>query len=180
MVVCSSITRSVVHPLCVLLFIVTVPHRPSTLDIIVAAHTLLLLHPPLPDPILKDLIIESYPSLAVHARIVLLQAFPDPTVSPLTYHKPATNTWSALIPTFGSNTPKPEPSEVEKEFTNMRWAWIGLAIVSAIGYLWLNPLIVLEQLPDGEEAENPEEEEESDDEEVLVDTGGKDGDGTEA
>jgi sorting and assembly machinery component 37 len=136
------------HEKCVLFFLsshshVTLPRRPSTLDIIVAAHTLLLLKPPLPDPILKDLIIESYPSLAIHARLVLSQAFPDPNLSPLIYHKPSTNTWSALIPTFGSNSPKPEPSDLEKEFTKMRWAWIGLAIVSTIGYLWMNPLVVV-------------------------------------
>jgi len=71
----------------------------------------------------------------------------------------------------------------------MRWAWIGLAIVSTIGYLWLNPLIVLEELPDGEEedeaefekgdeAENSEEEEELG-EDVLVDTGSMGDDATE-
>ena len=72
----------------------------------VAAHTLLLLNPPFPNPILKDLIIKSYPSLAVHARLVLSQAFPDPTVSP-------TN------PTFGSNSPRSELSDMK--FAKMRW-----------------------------------------------------------
>ena len=156
-----------------------------------AAHTLLLLNPPFPDPILEDLITESYPSLAVHARLVLSQAFPDPTVSPLTYHKPSTHTWSALIPTFGSNIPKPEPDEVEKEFTKMRWAWVGLAIVSAVGYLWMNPLIVVVRLSNGEEedragparddeVENSEEDEGMDEEEVLVDTEVEDDGATEA
>ena len=44
----------------------------------------------------------------------------------------------------------------------MRWAWIGLAIVSTVGYLWLNPLIVI-VLDDGVE------DEELDEKEVLVD-----------
>lgn len=144
---------------------------------IVAAHTLLLLNPPFPEPVLKDLIIESYPSLAVHARLVLSKAFLGPTTSPLTYHKLSTNTWSALIPTFGSNTPKPQPSEVEREFTQMRWGWIGLAIVSTIGYLWLNPLVVIVQVGDeeegGEEIKNGEagnlKEEEMGEQEALVD-----------
>ena len=142
-----------------------------------AAHTLLILNPPFPDPVLKDLIIESYPSLAVHARLVLSQAFLTP--SPLAYHKPSTSAWSALIPTFGSNTPKREPTKAEKEFTTMRWAWIGLAIVSTIGYLWLNPLIVIVRLG-GDEGEEPEEEdEEIDDEEVMVDAEGDGDDGHE-
>ena len=71
----------------------------------------------------------------------------------------------------------------------MRWAWIGLAIVSTIGYLWLNPLIALEELPDGEDEDRAElekgdeveeeEEEELGEEEVLVDTGAKGDDATE-
>lgn len=44
----------------------------------------------------------------------------------------------------------------------MRWAWIGLAIVSTVGYLWLNPLIVI-VVDDGVE------DEELDEKEVLVD-----------
>jgi sorting and assembly machinery component 37 len=155
--------------------LVTVSRRPSTLDVIVAAHTLLLLNPPFPDPVLKDLIIESYPSLAVHARLVLSKAFLGPATSPLTYHKSSANTWSALIPTFGSNTSRPEPSEVEKEFAQMRWGWIGLAIVSTIGYLWLNPLIVI--VDEEEDRVEPEkddeagnlEDEEAGEQEVLVD-----------
>ena len=73
----------------------------------------------------------------------------------------------------------------------MRWAWIGLAIVSTVGYLWLNPLIEFVVLPDGEEedqtesekdgeVENLEEDEESDEEEVLADTGAEGDDATEA
>ena len=156
-----------------------IPHRPSTLDIIVAAHTLLLLNPPFPDPVLKDLMIEFYPSLAVHARLVLSQAFLGPATSPLTHHKPSTNTWSALIPTFGSNMPRPEPSELEKEYTKMRWGWIGLTIVSTIGYLWLNPLIVIVRLSDEEEEDRAEpgndvegnlEDEDANEGEVLADT----------
>ena len=62
----------------------------------------------------------------------------------------------------------------------MRWAWIGLAIVSTIGYLWVNPLIVI-TLVQNEEEENQVEPEEDDevenleeDEDVLVDTGAED------
>ena len=120
------------------------------------AHTLLLLNHPFPDPILRDLIIESYPSLAVHARLVLSQAFPEPIIPPLTYHKPSTNTWSALVPTFGSNSPRPDLSDIEKEFTKMRWRWIGLAIVSTVGYLWINPLITIVRLQDEEEEDQAE------------------------
>ena len=38
----------------------------------------------------------------------------------------------------------------------MRWGWIGLAIVSTVGYLWINPLITIVRLQD-EESENLED-----------------------
>lgn len=72
----------------------------------------------------------------------------------------------------------------------MRWGWIGLAIVSTIGYLWLNPLIMIVRLSD-EEADDQMEPKDDDDEvenlddeevdegEVLVDTEPEDGVDTE-
>jgi hypothetical protein len=64
----------------------------------------------------------------------------------------------------------------------MRWAWIGLAIVSTIGYLWMSPSIVVVLLQDeeeegrtepkrGGEVEDLEEEEEADAVDILMDTG---------
>ena len=38
----------------------------------------------------------------------------------------------------------------------MRWAWIGLAFVSTVGYLWRNPLITTVRLQ-YEESENLED-----------------------
>lgn len=75
--------------------------------------------------------------------------------------------------------PRPEPSELEKEYTKMRWGWIGLTIVSTIGYLWLNPLIVIVRLSDEEEEDRAEpgndvegnlEDEDANEGEVLADT----------
>ena len=67
----------------------------------------------------------------------------------------------------------------------MRWAWIGLAIVSTIGYLWINPLFTIVRLQDeGEEGraeperdsevESLEDDDEVDVEDVLMDTGVED------
>lgn len=61
----------------------------------------------------------------------------------------------------------------------MRWVWIGLAIVSTVGYLWMNPLVVVVWLQDeegedrvepeeGEQAENLEEDEEVNIDDVLM------------
>jgi len=62
----------------------------------------------------------------------------------------------------------------------MRWTWIGLVIVSTIGYLWMNPPIVDAWLRDEEEEdrgdleENLEGDEEVGEEEVLLDTTAED------
>jgi len=63
----------------------------------------------------------------------------------------------------------------------MRWAWVGLAVASTIGYLWMNPLIVVVWSQDEEEEDRTEpdrngkvenlEDEEVDAEDVLMDTG---------
>ena len=49
----------------------------------------------------------------------------------------------------------------------MRWGRIGLAIVSTVEYLWINPLITIVRLQD-EESENLEDAE-ADVDDVLVD-----------
>ena len=61
----------------------------------------------------------------------------------------------------------------------MRWGWIGLAIVTTIGYLWLNPPIIIVRLEDEEDEDRTEPEkdngagglgdEEVDEGDVLVD-----------
>jgi hypothetical protein len=40
----------------------------------------------------------------------------------------------------------------------MRWGWVGLVIVSTIGYLWLNPLVVIVQVGDEDEEDQAEPE----------------------
>lgn len=45
-------------------------HSPTLLDAVVASHVLLLIRPPFPDPLLQDLVYNSYPSLAAHANRV--------------------------------------------------------------------------------------------------------------
>ncbi|KAL1758357.1 hypothetical protein FB107DRAFT_207506 [Schizophyllum commune] len=48
----------------------------TTLDFIVAAHVLLLVDPPFPENILRDLLNNSYPTLVAHARHVISLATP--------------------------------------------------------------------------------------------------------
>jgi len=68
----------------------------------------------------------------------------------------------------------------------MRWTWVGLAIASTIGYLWMNPLIVVVWLQDDDEGRMESErdgkvdkleDEEVDAEGVLMMDTGVEGDG---
>jgi len=109
--------------------------RPTTLDLSLAAHILLLIHAPLPDTLLSSLLSSSYPALISHARRVLGAAAPSARVLPPERYRP-----SALLPypSFRSwwNEPRRPKTEEEKRFERMRWRWIGLALVGSIGY-WL-------------------------------------------
>src|SRR5260370_692676 len=67
--------------------------RSTTLDLSLAAHILLLLDAPLPDPLLSSLLSSSYPALISHARRVLGAAAPSARVLPPERYRP-----SALLP----------------------------------------------------------------------------------
>ncbi|KAK7054718.1 hypothetical protein VNI00_003181 [Paramarasmius palmivorus] len=62
--------------------------RPSQLDIIVAAHILLLQIPPFPDPLIKDVLSDSFPNLASHANRIRQQALENVDIPTTT-----TSTW---------------------------------------------------------------------------------------
>ncbi|KAG9019568.1 hypothetical protein FRB90_000476 [Tulasnella sp. 427] len=51
--------------------------RPTPLDIHLTAHVLLILHAPLPNPLLRTLVLESFPTLVDHALLVRTFAFPS-------------------------------------------------------------------------------------------------------
>ena len=125
--------------------------RPTTLDITLAAHILLLIDAPLPDTLLSSLLSSSYPALLSHARRVLNAATSTAPVLP-----PEQYRLSALLPypSFRAwwSEPRHPKSEEEKRFERMRWRWIGLAVLGSIGY-WLvwGPKIQLVMVKDGDE-----------------------------
>ena len=76
---------------------------PSTLDVYIAAHVLVILNSPLPNPLLKTVLLESYPILVDHALHVRTYAFPSddpdraaPEIEPLTDLSTTTSTWLVL------------------------------------------------------------------------------------
>lgn len=114
--------------------------RPCTLDVTLASYILILLHTPLPNPLLKTLLLESYPNLISHACLVHSRAFPStatlqPPIIPPDHISPFTligrgvarvvnDTW------YGSDgVAKKEPSA--EEISMRRWRWCsGLVSIS--------------------------------------------------
>jgi len=136
--------------------------RPSSLDVVVASHILLLLNGPFPDPIISDLLIESFPSLVIHSRLILYRAFPSPSTTPPLRHPGSGISWHSLIPRPKFSLLQETKSEAERHFARMRWGWVGLALISAVSYFWMNPMVILIEVPDGDETE-PQEDETGDD-----------------
>jgi sorting and assembly machinery component 37 len=118
-------------------------NRPTTIDVYIASHILLLIDAPFPDPLLQTLLKESYPTLTDHARQIHLQAFPATGSDiPLLPHQ--SYTLRALIPwppaKIRKSKPKPK-SEDDIRFDRMRWGWIALAAFSAVFYIAQSGLI---------------------------------------
>jgi len=108
--------------------------RPTTLDTILAAHILLLLNPPYPDPFLQTLVNDSYPTLSSHARRIYAQALESGS-------EPARSTiipsfsWSSLIPWPPTAKKQIQKSPEDVHFDRMRWGFYGLAMGSLAAYL---------------------------------------------
>lgn len=87
-------------------------YSPTLLDAVVASHVLLLCRPPFPDPLLQDLVNNSYPSLAAHANRLYDLALSVPFY---------TRTVSS--------------SEIDIWVTRLRFAFIGVALGGIVTYL---------------------------------------------
>jgi sorting and assembly machinery component 37 len=112
-------------------------YRPTTIDVYIASHILLLIDAPFPDPLLQTLLKESYPTLTAHARQIHLQAFPA-TGSNIPLLPSQSYTLRALIPLPPAKTRKSNPkpkSEDDIRFDRMRWGWIAVAVFSAVYYI---------------------------------------------
>ncbi|KAF8343898.1 uncharacterized protein EI90DRAFT_3284450 [Cantharellus anzutake] len=56
--------------------------NPSLVDAVLAAHILFILHIPFPDPVLKTILLESFPLLVSHALLVHSRAFQSSSTKP--------------------------------------------------------------------------------------------------
>ncbi|KAM6500393.1 hypothetical protein JOM56_003407 [Amanita muscaria] len=138
--------------------------RPSALDAIVAAHILLLLEPPYPDPVVKQLLLDSYPSLVTHARLIFSQTLA--ASAPAMSKVPAPiSTWRDVLPSMPWSRTSRTRSEDEIRFDKLRWSFFGLVVGSMVAYLSVvgrNVKIRIVRAEDVAEEEEDEELEEGD------------------
>jgi sorting and assembly machinery component 37 len=103
----------------------------------IAAHILLLVNPPFPGSLIKDLVNNSYPALISYAQRVYDQAFEEGR-SPIQITSPSFS-FSSLIPSWPTNKAPDlsgkSKSQEDISFNLMSWGFIGLAIGSLTAYL---------------------------------------------
>ncbi|KAI1795895.1 hypothetical protein LXA43DRAFT_989964 [Ganoderma leucocontextum] len=162
---------------------------PTTLDVVFAAHTHLLLKLTFPDPLVSSVITESYPRFVAHHDAVLRVAFPDPSHTPPVIQKTWSSSLRYLIPwprvPARHRSPSavlaesPEVQQEEWRYRLWRWGFIGTSVVAAAAYLYFatrnltivikdrdatprlpRPPSPLEAMPEAEEEDGGEEEEE--------------------
>lgn len=103
--------------------------HPTSLDVCLAAHILLLANPPFPSSVLQILLLEKYASLVDHARRVQHEVAQSPPYELAPPSKPSV----LSLFTFGRAVTKEaktsNPDDVR--FRRMRWAWVTLALGAA-------------------------------------------------
>ncbi|PIL23981.1 hypothetical protein GSI_13732 [Ganoderma sinense ZZ0214-1] len=118
---------------------------PTTLDVVFAAHTHLLLKIAFPDPLVSSVLTESYPRFVTHHDAVFRASFSNPTRLPPVIEKTWTSSLRYLIPWPRVPVRRKSPSsvlaespEVQQEewrYKLWRWGFIGASVVAATAYL---------------------------------------------
>ncbi|KAF8969846.1 Tom37 C-terminal domain-containing protein [Flammula alnicola] len=108
-------------------------NQPSSVDVLIAAHILLLLDPPYPDTVLKTLITEAYPSILSHTRRIYDDAFGEGKWA-VAVTPPSSSLWG-LIPSWPKRSSiKKQSSPEEIHDAQIRWGFFGLVIGSFAAY----------------------------------------------
>ncbi|KAJ6497039.1 hypothetical protein C8R47DRAFT_1113602 [Mycena vitilis] len=115
--------------------------RLTSLDVVLAAHVLVIIKPSFPDTLLSSLLTESYPTLVSHAERILARSLEPPTqIESSARNHPI---WS-LLPSLPVACGR-EKSEEDIQHERMTLGWVALAVGSVGMYLMTmgNPLEVV-------------------------------------
>ncbi|KDQ17975.1 hypothetical protein BOTBODRAFT_29290 [Botryobasidium botryosum FD-172 SS1] len=123
-------------------------NQPTKLDITLASYTLLILNAPLPNPLLKNLLDESYPTLVAHARLVQSRAIsPETPLAPkleVERIHPLSLISQGISRMAGSGwgwRKEKKKSDADRRFDMWRWAWFAAAGIGMVGYVLGSGLI---------------------------------------
>ncbi|KAK2466795.1 hypothetical protein APHAL10511_001053 [Amanita phalloides] len=105
--------------------------RPTSLDALVSAHVLLLLEPPYPAPIIQQILLESYPSLVTHARLLFSQTLR----TTITRTASQRLTWSDMLPAVFRRRERAAKSAEDIRYDRIRWGFFGLVVGCMVAYL---------------------------------------------
>ena len=112
-------------------------NRLSSIDVIIAAHILLLVNPPFPGSLIKDLVNNSYPALVSYAQRIYDQAYEEGR-SPIQFISPTSSLWS-LIPSWpkAPDLLGKSSSQVSEDinYNRMSWGFISFAVGALTTYL---------------------------------------------
>ncbi|KAF8350573.1 hypothetical protein F5887DRAFT_939941 [Amanita rubescens] len=108
--------------------------RPISLDAIVSAHVLLLLEPPYPAPVIRQLLVDSYPTLVTHARLIFAQTLGEAAPA-IRLVAPLKLTWRDIVPSMLWAGKRHARSEDEARYDRDRRRFFGLVFGCLVGYL---------------------------------------------
>ncbi|KAF7778597.1 hypothetical protein Agabi119p4_2942 [Agaricus bisporus var. burnettii] len=147
--------------------------RPTTLDLMLAAHTLLLISPPFPDTLIKELVTDWYDTIAEHAKRIQDIAFSSDRPKFLVSASRGT-VWG-LLPSWrlirGARGKVPKRTQEDIQYERFSWGFIGLALGSAAAYFAIMGSPIRLSIRTAEELDEEEEYEEEDDEDEFEEPG---------
>ncbi|KAI0670402.1 hypothetical protein C8Q78DRAFT_1036004 [Trametes maxima] len=129
---------------------------PTTLDVVFAAHTHILLNLRLPDLLVASAL-ESYPRLVTHCRAVMSAAFPPHAPAPPTIQHSWLSSLRSLFPwprprpahsAASALASSPEVQSVERRYRLWRWGFIAGSVLATTGYLFLAVTTFIAQNPE--------------------------------
>ncbi|KAH9952049.1 hypothetical protein B0H21DRAFT_715514 [Amylocystis lapponica] len=146
---------------------------PTSLDLIFAAHTHVLMNIPFADTLITSLLSDSYPALVTHAITVQAAVFPDSLPSPPVIETGMITGWQSVLswPRFASTGERKDssrPDEREERYSVMRWGFAGLAAVALVVYTQLFGVGIEVAIVSGKDVEEEVELEEEDSDEVMA------------
>ncbi|KAI0647032.1 hypothetical protein C8Q79DRAFT_1009181 [Trametes meyenii] len=129
---------------------------PTTLDVVFAAHTHMLLNLRLPDLLVASAL-ESYPRLVTHCRTVISAASPPHAPAPPTIQHGWLSSLRSLFPWPRSRPAhsaasalanSPEVQSIERRYRLWRWGFIAGSVLATTGYLFLAVTTFIAQNPE--------------------------------